>query len=452
MSVNTLSPIDGRYAELCNPLRPILSEQGLIYHRVVIEVKWFQALCQHPDMPELPALSASAAAFLESITEKLDDTAILEIKTIEKTTNHDVKAIEYYLKNQFLKHAELKQHIEFIHFGCTSEDINNLAYALMIQKARNLCILPELTNIIQNLSDFARTYANQPMLSRTHGQPASPTTVGKEIANTVWRLKRQQKLLADAPIFGKINGAVGNFNAHAFTYPEVDWIQLSESFVNSLGLKWQPLTTQIEPHDYVSELFHILLRINNILIDLSRDIWGYISLGYFTQKTEKNEVGSSTMPHKVNPINFENAEGNFGVANALFTFMAEKLAISRWQRDLTDSTVQRNIGVAIAHTYIGYHNLIKGLNKLAVNTEVINNDLNQHWEVLAEVVQTVMRRYGLPEPYEQLKKLTRGEALDINTLNTFIQSLALPDPVKNRLLALTPGTYVGLANKLVDLI
>ncbi|MFO1257498.1 MAG: adenylosuccinate lyase [Gammaproteobacteria bacterium] len=452
MSLNNLSPIDGRYAEQCDSLRPVLSEKGLIYHRVLVEIKWFQVLSQQTNIKELPKLSQSAQAHLEEIIQTLDDDAIDSIKEIEKITNHDVKAVEYYLKKRFAEHVELKPYIEFIHFACTSEDINNLAYAIMIQKARNGCVLPKLTEIISSLSTFAKAHAHDAMLSRTHGQPASPTTMGKEIANTVVRLKRQQKLLADSPIFGKINGAVGNFNAHAFTYPEVDWIQLSESFVNSLGLKWQALTTQIEPHDYLSEHFHILMRINNILIDLSRDIWGYISLGYLKQKLEKNEVGSSTMPHKVNPINFENAEGNFGLANALFHFMAEKLTISRWQRDLTDSTVLRNIGVAFGHTLIGYHNLLKGLNKLAVNAAAIKQDLDNHWEILAEVIQTVMRRYGLPEPYEQLKQLTRGEKLDEIHLKQFVQSLRLPDAVKEKLLELHPAGYIGLAQELVELI
>ena len=451
-TLSALSPIDGRYAQLTDPLRAVLSEQALIYYRVLVEVKWFQALSQHSEIKEIPSLTQGANQFLNDIIAQLDIKEIQAIKEIEKKTNHDVKAVEYYLKEKFNTHPELSAFSEFIHFSCTSEDINNLAYALMLKQSRTDCLIPKLREVINALTVIAKQYAATPMLSRTHGQSASPTTVGKEIANTVWRLKRQHKLLADAPIYGKINGAVGNFNAHCIAYPEVNWMQLSEEFVNSLGLKWQPLTTQIEPHDFMSEYFHIHMRINTILIDFSRDVWGYISLGYFKQKLKDGEVGSSTMPHKVNPIDFENAEGNLGLASAILGFMSEKLPVSRWQRDLSDSTTLRNIGVGLGHTFIGYCTLLRGINKLDIDEKRLAEDLDSHWEVLAEAIQTVMRRYGLPEPYEQLKQLTRGQSFNQSTLKKFIDTIELPETVKHQLLTLTPSTYLGIAKELVALL
>ncbi len=444
-SLTAVSPLDGRYAAKVEALRPIFSEYGLMHRRVQVETAWLIALADEPGIAELPPFPAAPRAALERIAADFSVTDAARIKAIEATTNHDVKAVEYFIKERIGDDAALAQAREFVHFACTSEDINNLAYALMLRDARDHVLLPALDGAIDTLRDLAHAHAALPMLSRTHGQTASPTTLGKEVANVVARLQRQRAHLADIAIPGKINGAVGNFNAHTIAYPEIDWRAFSERFVESLGLAWQAYTTQIEPHDGIAEFCDAQRRINVILIDLARDVWGYISLGYFRQKLKDGEVGSSTMPHKVNPIDFENAEGNFGVANALLGHFSEKLPISRWQRDLTDSTTLRALGEAFGHALIGFASLDKGLGKLEVNAERIAADLDHAWEVLAEAIQTVMRRHGLPEPYEQLKALTRGKGITREALRGFIESLALPDADKQRLLALTPATYTGLA-------
>ena len=447
-SLTALSPLDGRYAAKVDALRPIFSEYGLMHRRVAVEIAWLIALSDEPGIAELPPFPAAARATLQKIPDGFSVADAQRIKDIEATTNHDVKAVEYFIKERIGDEAALKQAKEFVHFACTSEDINNLSYALMLRDARDAVLLPEADKTIAKLRDLAHANAGLPMLSRTHGQTASPTTLGKEMANVAARLQRQRAQLAAIGIPGKTNGAVGNFNAHAIAYPEIDWRAFSKRFVESLGLQWQPYTTQIEPHDGVAELCDAQRRIDTILIDLARDVWGYISLGYFRQKLKAGEVGSSTMPHKVNPIDFENAEGNFGVANALLGHFSEKLPISRWQRDLTDSTTLRALGEAFGHALIGFASLEKGLGKLEVNADRIATDLDASWEVLAEAIQTVMRRHGLPEPYEQLKALTRGKGITRETLQVFIASLALPDADKQRLLALTPATYTGLATDL----
>jgi adenylosuccinate lyase len=444
-SLTALSPLDGRYAAKVDALRPIFSEYGLMHRRVAVEIAWLIALSDESGIAELSPFPAAARASLRKIADGFSIADAARIKQIEATTNHDVKAVEYFIKERIGDDAALTQAKEFVHFACTSEDINNLSYAVMLRDAREHVLLPEADRTIARLRELAHAYADLPMLSRTHGQTASPTTLGKEMANVVARLERQRAQLAAIDIPGKINGAVGNFNAHLISYPEIDWRAFSRRFVESLGLQWQAYTTQIEPHDGVAELCDAQRRIDTILIDLARDVWGYISLGYFRQKLKAGEVGSSTMPHKVNPIDFENAEGNLGVANALFGHFSEKLPISRWQRDLTDSTTLRALGEAFGHALIGFASLEKGLGKLEVNADRIAVDLDHAWEVLAEAVQTVMRRHGLPEPYEQLKALTRGKGIARETLQTFIASLALPDADKQRLLALTPDTYVGLA-------
>ncbi|PJK08107.1 adenylosuccinate lyase [Lysobacteraceae bacterium NML120232] len=447
-TLTALSPLDGRYAGKVDALRPIFSEYGLIRARVRVEVEWLLALAAHPGIVELPAFSPAASERLKTLAQNFSVDDATRVKAIEATTNHDVKAVEYFIKERLKDDAELGPALEFVHFACTSEDINNLSYALMLREARAEVIAPKLAEIIDRLREMAQQHADLPLLSRTHGQTASPTTVGKEIANVVARLERQREVLNTLPMPGKINGAVGNYNAHVASYPEVDWPALSKDFVTALGLDWQPYTTQIEPHDGVAELSDVMKRIDTILIDLARDIWGYISQGYFKQKLKAGEVGSSTMPHKVNPIDFENAEGNFGIANALFEHFAAKLPISRWQRDLTDSTVLRALGTAFGHALIGFDALLRGLGKLEVNPERLAADLNANWEVLAEAVQTVMRRYGLPEPYEQLKALTRGQGISAETLKVFIENLDLPADAKSRLLAMTPASYTGLAEKL----
>jgi adenylosuccinate lyase len=444
-SLTALSPLDGRYAAKVDALRPIFSEYGLMHRRVAVEIAWLIALSDESGIAELSPFPAAARASLRKIADGFSIADAARIKQIEATTNHDVKAVEYFIKERIGDDDALTQAKEFVHFACTSEDINNLSYAVMLRDAREHVLLPEADRTIARLRELAHAYADLPMLSRTHGQTASPTTLGKEMANVVARLERQRAQLAAIDIPGKINGAVGNFNAHLISYPEIDWRAFSRRFVESLGLQWQAYTTQIEPHDGVAELCDAQRRIDTILIDLARDVWGYISLGYFRQKLKAGEVGSSTMPHKVNPIDFENAEGNLGVANALFGHFSEKLPISRWQRDLTDSTTLRALGEAFGHALIGFASLEKGLGKLEVNADRIAVDLDHAWEVLAEAVQTVMRRHGLPEPYEQLKALTRGKGIARETLQTFIASLALPDADKQRLLALTPDTYVGLA-------
>lgn len=443
--LTAISPVDGRYGGKTTDLRLIFSEYGLIRHRVQVEVRWLQALAQHPEIEEVPALSSHANALLEKIIEHFNEEDARRVKNIERTTNHDVKAVEYFLKEKIAGNQELEAVSEFIHFACTSEDINNLAYALMLKEARSQSLLPVMDETINAVRDMAHAYADQPMLSRTHGQPASPTTMGKEMANVAYRLKRQRDQLVEVPIMGKINGAVGNYNAHLCAYPEIDWQQFANHFVEGLGLQWNPYTIQIEPHDYIAEMFHVLSRFNTILIDYCRDVWGYISLGYFKQKTIAGEVGSSTMPHKINPIDFENAEGNLGVANALFDHLAGKLPISRWQRDLTDSTVLRNLGVGVAHSLIAYHSCLRGISKLEINSDILNRDLDNNLEVLGEAVQTVMRRHGVEKPYEKLKELTRGKRITPEDLQRFIDSLEIPDSAKQELKQLTPQTYIGNA-------
>jgi adenylosuccinate lyase len=443
-----LSPLDGRYAGKVDDLRPIFSEYGLIRARVKVEVEWLLALAAEPAIVELPPFSDAAARRLRALADGLSVADAARVKAIERTTNHDVKAVEYFIKERLQDDSELAAAMEFVHFACTSEDINNLSYALMLGEARQRVLLPRLDALIQTLRAMAHEHAALPMLSRTHGQTASPTTVGKELANVVARLQRQGELLAAAQMPGKINGAVGNYNAHVAAYPDLDWTAFSQRFVESLGLDWQAYTTQIEPHDGIAEICDAQKRIDTICVDLCRDIWGYISVGYFRQAVKAGEVGSSTMPHKVNPIDFENAEGNFGIANALFEHFAAKLPISRWQRDLTDSTVLRALGTAFGHALIGYDALMRGLGKLSANPERLAADLDASWEVLAEAVQTVMRRHGLPNPYEQLKALTRGHGIDAAAMRDFIAGLDLPADAKQRLLEMTPGSYTGLAERL----
>jgi adenylosuccinate lyase len=444
-SLTAVSSVDGRYAERTAGLREVFSEYGLIRYRVIVEIRWFQALAASADIPQVSNLSEAANSFLDDLVSNFGLEAAQRVKTIEATTNHDVKAVEYYLKECFVKQDELNKLSEFLHFACTSEDINNLSYALMMQDARARLLLPTYSDINNALQAMAGEYADVPMLSRTHGQTASPTTLGKELANVAVRLQRQTSQLSQQPILGKINGAVGNFNAHIAAYPEVDWPKFAKQFVESLGLTWNPWTTQIEPHDWMAECFHTMSRFHTVLIDLCRDIWAYISIGYFSQKTIAGEIGSSTMPHKVNPIDFENAEGNLGVANALLGHLAEKLPVSRWQRDLTDSTVLRTIGTAAGHGMIAYASLLKGLNKLQLNTTRLAEDLDSSWEVLAEPIQTVMRLYGVENPYEQLKALTRGKAISADILVEFIQSLEIPAAARQRLMELTPAAYTGNA-------
>jgi adenylosuccinate lyase len=443
--LTAISPVDGRYGSKTETLRPIFSEYGLIRHRVVVEVRWLQALARHPDIQEVPPLGTHAERVLNEIIDRFSEQDAQRVKNIERTTNHDVKAVEYFLKEKIAGNEELEAVSEFIHFACTSEDINNLAYALMLREGRNQALLPLLDAVIHEITGLAHHYADQPMLARTHGQTASPTTVGKEMANVAARLRRQREQLAAVPVLGKINGAVGNYNAHLVAYPAIDWPAFAREFVCGLGLEFNPYTTQIEPHDYIAEQFDALARFNTVLIDFCRDVWGYISLGYFRQKTVAGEVGSSTMPHKVNPIDFENAEGNLGIANALFTHFAAKLPVSRWQRDLSDSTVLRNLGVAVAHCMIACESCLKGISKLQVNPRRTAEDLDNSWEVLAEALQTVMRRYGIEKPYEKLKDLTRDQAVTRSTLADFIQTLDLPDEVKAELSSLTPASYTGNA-------
>ncbi|MGB5600072.1 adenylosuccinate lyase [Thiothrix litoralis] len=444
-ALTALSPTDGRYASKTAALRPWFSEYGLIYHRVLVEIRWLQMLAAHPQISEVPAFSAATNTFLESILSNFSETDALRVKAIERTTNHDVKAVEYYLKEKIAGQAELEAVSEFIHFACTSEDINNLSYALMLKGGMENVIHPELATTIAAIRQLAHAYADIPLLSRTHGQPASPSTLGKEMANVVARLERQQRHILAAQYLGKINGAVGNYNAHISAYPDIDWETTAEQFITSLGLTWNPYTTQIEPHDYIAETFDAVARANTILIDFCRDVWSYISLGYFKQKVIAGEVGSSTMPHKVNPIDFENAEGNFGIANALMTHLAQKLPISRWQRDLTDSTVLRTLGVGLGHTLIAYQSALKGISKLEVNTTAIAADLDANWEVLAEPIQTVMRRYGIEQPYEKLKALTRGQRITPEGLREFVNTLDMPQEAKDALIAMTPATYIGNA-------
>ncbi|MGO2354346.1 MAG: adenylosuccinate lyase [Marinomonas foliarum] len=444
-SLNAISPIDGRYGSKTNVLRRSVSEYGLLRMRVIVEVRWLQALAKHPQIIEVPALSNEASALLDQLAENFSEADAQAIKDIEKTTNHDVKAVEYFIKNKMADNAELAAISEFVHFACTSEDINNLSHALMLREALEKGIAPELKNVIKAVQDLAIEHAEQSMLSRTHGQTASPTTVGKEMANVAARLSRQLKQIENVEFLGKINGAVGNYNAHLSAYPDVDWQAHAEAFVTSLGLTWNPYTTQIEPHDYIAELYDAICRFNTILIDFDRDVWGYISMGFFKQKTIAGEIGSSTMPHKVNPIDFENSEGNLGIANAIMGHLSAKLPISRWQRDLTDSTVLRNLGVGLAHSLIAYQATLKGISKLEINAPRLEADLNSAWEVLAEPIQTVMRRYGIESPYEKLKELTRGRAIDQATIEAFVDTLDMPEQAKAELKALTPSTYIGNA-------
>lgn len=453
LSLNTLtaiSPVDGRYARHTEALRTHFSEHALMQARVQVEVAWLLALAAEPGIPEVPPLDSAAQDFLQNLATGFSTADAERVKAVEATTNHDVKAIEYFIKERMAAYPALAAQIEFVHFACTSEDINNLAYGIMLKAAREQVMLPALTQVTARLSTLAQALADQPLLSRTHGQPASPSTLGKELANVLARLHHQFPAFAQTPILGKLNGAVGNFNAHIIAYPEVDWPVLSQHVISTLGLTPNAYTTQIEPHDYLAEIFHALVRLNTILLDLCRDLWGYIALGYFRQRVKTGEVGSSTMPHKVNPIDFENAEGNLGMANALLEHFAHKLPISRWQRDLTDSTVLRNIGVALAWSLIAYHSLARGLDKLEAAPHPMQADLEANWEVLAEPIQTVMRRYGIPEPYEKLKALTRGQRITPQQLQAFISQLAIPEDAKQRLLTLTPATYTGLASRLTQ--
>ena len=443
-ALTAISPLDGRYGSKLLPLRDVFSEYGLIARRVQVEVRWLQCLAAHESIVEIPPFSSAATQFLNDLLHNFGPEEAAKIKQIEATTNHDVKAVEYFLKEAVASEPELAAVSEFIHFACTSEDINNLAHGLMLRDGLTI-LLPPMRKIIDALADLAQQQAEQPMLSRTHGQTASPTTLGKELANVVARLQRQLQQLEAVTPLGKINGAVGNYNAHLATYPDVDWPNTAQHFVETLGLGWNPYTTQIEPHDYMAEIFDVMMRFNTILIDFNRDIWSYISLGYFKQRTIAGEVGSSTMPHKVNPIDFENSEGNLGLANALLSHLSQKLPISRWQRDLTDSTVLRNMGVGCAYELLAYQSCLKGIGKLQVNATRIDEDLNDSWEVLAEPIQTIMRRYGIPEPYEKLKALTRGQAITPTVLAKFIDSIDLPPEVKTSLRAMTPASYTGNA-------
>ncbi|MBY4837405.1 adenylosuccinate lyase [Pantoea sp. DY-5] len=449
-SLTAVSPVDGRYGDKVSPLRAIFSEFGLLKFRVEVEVRWLQKLATTVEIKEVPAFDADANAFLDAIVANFSEEDAARIKTIERTTNHDVKAVEYFLKEKVADVAALHAVSEFIHFACTSEDINNLSHALMLETARRDVIVPFWNQLIEAVKGLAHEYRDIPLLSRTHGQPATPSTMGKEMANVAYRLERQLRQLSKIDVLGKINGAVGNYNAHISAYPEVDWHQLSEQFVTSLGITWNPYTTQIEPHDYIAELFDCIARFNTILIDFDRDIWGYVALNHFKQKTIAGEIGSSTMPHKVNPIDFENSEGNLGLANAMMQHLASKLPVSRWQRDLTDSTVLRNLGVGIGYALIAYQATLKGISKLEVNRDRLLDELDHNWEVLAEPIQTVMRRYGIEKPYEKLKELTRGKRVDAAGMQTFIDSLELPEEEKVRLKQMTPANYLGRAIQMVD--
>lgn len=449
-SLTAVSPIDGRYGDKVSALRTIFSEFGLLKFRVTVEVRWLQKLADCAEIKEVPVFSQEANDFLNALVDNFSETDALRIKAIERTTNHDVKAVEYFLKEKVAAIAELHAVSEFIHFACTSEDINNLSHALMLSTARQDVITPAWRNIIDSVKNLAGQYRDIPLLSRTHGQPATPTTVGKELANVAYRMERQYKQLAQVEILGKINGAVGNYNAHIVAYPEVNWHQFSESFVTSLGITWNPYTTQIEPHDYIAELFDCIARFNTILLDFDRDIWGYIALNHFKQKTIAGEIGSSTMPHKVNPIDFENSEGNLGLSNAILGHLVTKLPVSRWQRDLTDSTVLRNLGVGLGYALIAYQSTMKGVSKLEVNEGNLRNELDHNWEVLAEPIQTVMRRYGIEKPYEKLKELTRGKRVTAEDMQVFIDGLELPEAEKARLKTMTPANYIGYAATMVD--
>ncbi len=448
-TLTALSPLDGRYHNKMADLRAYFSEFALIRYRVKVEIEWLKALSREPAIAEVPTFSAATFAQLDALANNFSETDAQAVKDIEKVTNHDVKAVEYWMKDRLAGNAEVMKVSEFIHFACTSEDINNLSHGLMLKDAREAAMLPGLAKLVAKLTELAHELAAMPMLAHTHGQPASPTTVGKEMANVAYRLQRQQKRLSEVAILGKTNGAVGNYNAHLSAYPDFDWERFAKHFVEGLGLDFNPYTIQIEPHDCMAELFDAYARANTILIDLDRDIWGYISMGYFKQKVKAGEVGSSTMPHKVNPIDFENSEGNLGLANALLRHLSEKLPISRWQRDLTDSTVLRNMGVGLGYTLLGYDSCLRGLNKLEANPQRLNDYLDNNWEVLAEPIQTVMRRYGVENPYEQLKELTRGKGgITKETLHAFIAKLAIPEEAKQRLMQMTPHNYTGKAAEL----
>ena len=446
-ALSAISPVDGRYGSKTEALRPIFSEFGLIRHRVMVEVRWLQQLAAIDGIREVPPFSDKAQQVLNAIVDNFSEEDAQRVKNIERTTNHDVKAVEYFLKEKISGNKELEAVSEFIHFACTSEDINNLSHALMLREGRDQVLLPIMDEIIDSLNRMAHDYADMPMLSHTHGQPASPTTVGKEMANFVARLKRQVKQLKQVELLGKMNGAVGNYNAHLSAYPELDWNSIAAAFIDQLGIRQNPYTIQIEPHDYIAEYFDALARFNNILIDFDRDIWTYISIEYFKQKTIAGEVGSSTMPHKVNPIDFENSEGNLGIANAIFNHLSNKLPVSRMQRDLTDSTVLRNLGVGIAHSLIAYQSTLKGLSKLEINEAALLRDLDGNWEVLAEPIQTVMRRYGIEKPYEKLKELTRGHRINRDDLQAFINKLDIPEEARQLLLDMTPMNYIGNASQ-----
>ena len=450
-ALTALSPIDGRYQDKAAALRPIFSEFGLLKFRVTVEVRWLQKLASHAQINEVPAFSEKANDYLNQLVENFSIEDANRIKTIERTTNHDVKAVEYFLKEKCEAVPELQKINEFIHFACTSEDINNTSHALMLKTAREEVLLPEWKKVINAVVELANRYKDIPLLSRTHGQPASPTTIGKEMANVAYRLKRQYNQLENLEILAKINGAVGNYNAHLSAYPDVDWHAFSQEFITqSLGVTWNPYTTQIEPHDYIAEFFDCVARFNTIVIDFDRDMWGYIALNHFKQRTIAGEIGSSTMPHKVNPIDFENSEGNLGLANAVMNHLGQKLPISRWQRDLTDSTVLRNLGVGLGYALIAYAATLKGISKLEVNEQHLRDELDQNWEVLAEPIQTVMRRYGIEKPYEKLKELTRGKRVDGEAMRQFIDGLELPQVEKDRLKQMTPATYIGYAVELVE--
>ncbi|HHF2951743.1 adenylosuccinate lyase [Vibrio parahaemolyticus] len=450
-ALTAVSPVDGRYGSKTIALREIFSEYGLLKYRTIVEIRWLQKLAATAEIAEVPAFSAEANQFLDDLATNFSEEDARRIKEIERTTNHDVKAVEYFLKEKVADVPELHAVNEFFHFACTSEDINNTSHALMLKEAREQVILPEIRNLIDAIKALAVEYRDIPLLSRTHGQPASPSTMGKEMANVAYRMERQFKQIENVEILAKINGAVGNYNAHLSAYPELDWHKFSEEFITeSLGVTWNPYTTQIEPHDYIAELFDAIARFNTILIDFDRDVWGYIALGHFKQKTIAGEIGSSTMPHKVNPIDFENSEGNLGLANAVFGHLAQKLPISRWQRDLTDSTVLRNLGVGVGYAIIAYTSTLKGISKLEVNREALLAELDKNWEVLAEPVQTVMRRYGIEKPYEKLKELTRGKRVDGEAMRNFIDSLELPEHEKARLKEMTPANYIGQAVELTD--
>lgn len=444
-SLLAISPLDGRYRSKCEDLAPYFSEFALMRYRVLVEVKWLQKLSEHDQIDDLQVISERGLAYLDDLVRNFSISDAQRIKAIEATTNHDVKAVEYFIKEKFEDNRELSDQLEFVHFACTSEDINNLAYALMLRDGRDKVMLDQMREIEKQLAQLSKDFANQPMLCRTHGQSASPSTVGKEFANVVHRLRRQIVQIESNEILGKINGAVGNYNAHLCAYPDIDWQANAKEFVEGLGLRWNPYTTQIEPHDYVAELFAAVCRFNTVLLDFDRDIWAYISLGYFKQRTIAGEVGSSTMPHKVNPIDFENSEGNLGLANAIMSHLSEKLPISRWQRDLTDSTVLRNIGTGLAHSLIAYRATMKGMGKLELNAKAIDDDIDSCWEILAEPIQTVMRRYRIEKPYEKLKELTRGKQIDQQSVQDFVQTLTIPESAKQELLQLTPRKYLGNA-------